>query len=176
MICGSEADVLDRYRQAIEESKLDAVVRITGDCPLMDPDLIDEVVKSFRSDPEVDCVANTFDGHYPRGTDVFLCRSEALLRAWSEEDREFGRVHVTPYLRERVDLFRHRAIRGPAQNYRAWRWTLDEPDDLVFVRAIYDRLGSQPDFSWLAVKALVEADPALQDLNSQVRQKQRGEL
>ena len=176
VVQGHESDVLQRYCDVLDHHPMDAVVRITGDCPLTDPDLIDEVVGAFRQTPSFDCVANTFDGHYPRGTDVFLAKTAALLRAAAEETRPYGRVHVTPYLRERTDLFTHKAIVGPAVNYRHWRWTLDEERDLHFLQEIYQRLGPTPDFSWRTVKALLDAEPELHGINAEVRQKETGEL
>lgn len=167
---GSEEDVLARYHEAATRHGVDAAVRVTADCPLTDPVLIDEVVQSWLEDPlRYDFVANTLVRRYPRGLDVALVTTAALAVA---NERAVGteRVHVTPYVRDPQNGFRLRSVLGPLE-LGHWRWTLDEPADLAFVREVYRRLVPFPDYGWERVKRLIEEHPELQGINQTVHQK-----
>src|SRR5262245_59745058 len=107
---GSENDVLDRYYRAAVEAGADAVVRVTGDCPLVDPQLVDEIVRAFRTSA-VDYVSNTMTPTFPNGLDVEVFRMEALATAWREAQTSYDREHVTPYL-HRADRFRQASFRN----------------------------------------------------------------
>lgn len=168
---GSEGDVLARYHGAASAFGLEAIVRVTADCPLLDPRLVDDVVVAWREQPgTLDFVANTLIRRYPRGLDVALCAADALERAHREARLPRERAHVTPYLRDERNGFRHRSVEGPL-DLGHLRWTLDEPDDLRFIRAVYDRLVPFPDYDWLRVYELVRAEPWLADINHSIRQK-----
>jgi len=167
---GSEEDVLDRYWRAAEAYQADAVVRITSDCPLIDPGLIDDVVlAALREWP--DYAANVLRRTYPRGLDTEFATATALWRAWSEAVEPYQRVHVMPYFYQNPQRFRLCSISG-REDHSRHRWTVDSPEDLAFVRAVYDRLGGEDSFSWTEVLDLLTAEPELAHFNQHVRQKQ----
>ena len=166
---GSEHDVLDRYYQAARANAADAVVRITSDCPLIDPELVDETVEVFR-DEHADYASNVFPRTYPRGLDTEVFSFDALDRAWREAREAHQREHVTPYLYEHPQIFKLASLSGAA-DYSRYRWTLDTREDLELLRAIYSRFDGRDDFSWKEVLRLMEREPELAELNSQVLQK-----
>jgi len=166
---GSEHDVLDRYYQAARANAADAVVRITSDCPLIDPELVDETVEVFR-DKHADYASNVFPRTYPRGLDTEVFSFDALDRAWREAREAHQREHVTPYLYEHPQIFKLASLSGAA-DYSRYRWTLDTREDLELLRAIYSRFDGRDDFSWKEVLRLMEREPELAELNSQVLQK-----
>ena len=166
---GAEQDVLDRYYQAARANAADAVVRVTSDCPLIDPELVDETVEVFR-DKHADYASNVFPRTYPRGLDTEVFSFDALDRAWREAREAHQREHVTPYLYEHPQIFKLASLSGAA-DYSRYRWTLDTREDLELLRAIYSRFHGRDDFSWQEVLRLMEREPELAELNSQVLQK-----
>jgi len=166
---GSEHDVLDRYYQAARANAADAVVRVTSDCPLIDPELVDETVEVFR-DEHADYASNVFPRTYPRGLDTEVFSFDALDRAWREAREAHQREHVTPYLYEHPQIFKLASLSGAA-DYSRYRWTLDTLEDLELLRTIYSRFHGRDDFSWKEVLRLMEREPELAELNSQVLQK-----
>ena len=167
--CGSESDVLDRYYQAAKVFGAEAVVRVTSDCPLIDPQLVDETIAAFQAD-EADYASNVIPRTYPRGLDTEVFTAAALERAWLEAKEPHQREHVTPYFYEHPKLFRMASALADA-DYSRYRWTLDTSEDLELIRAIYSRFDNRDDFSWKEVLALMEREPDLADLNSRVVQK-----
>lgn len=166
---GSESDVLDRYHQASQEFGVEAVVRITSDCPVIDPELVDETVRVFESQM-ADYASNVIPRTYPRGLDTEVFTTEALVWAWLEAREVHQREHVTPYFYEHPEVFRMVSATSNA-DYSSHRWTLDTPEDLELIRAIYSRFDNRDDFHWQDVLALVEGEPELAELNSHVVQK-----
>jgi spore coat polysaccharide biosynthesis protein SpsF len=166
---GSELDVLDRYYQAATHFEAGAVVRVTSDCPLIDPEIIDRVVAAFLA-AMPDYASTVIHRSYPQGLDTEVMSIEALRRAWKCARQTYERVHVTPYFYQNPELFRLHSIvaRGDYSNNR---WTVDTPADLDFVRAVYQRLGPCDTFSWRSVLDLLSAEPALATINSEIRQK-----
>ncbi len=163
---GSEGDVLDRYYQAARKF-IDAttIVRITADCPLVDPQVIDKVVETYQDGP-YDYVTNVLPRTYPDGLDVEVFSLAALERAWSETGGPYPREHVTFYLREHPDLFRIGNVMHQV-DLSAMRWTVDYPQDMHFVRTVYDHMidGS---FGLTDVLELLEAHPELIKINSDI--------
>jgi spore coat polysaccharide biosynthesis protein SpsF len=166
---GSEEDVLDRYYQCWRAYPADAIVRITSDCPLIDPNLVDETIFTFK-DQKADYASNVIPRTYPRGLDTEVFTSAALERAWREARDLYEREHVTPYFYEHPNTFRMASV-SSAVDYSRYRWTLDTREDLELLRAIYARFDSRHDLSWQDVIALMEREPELAELNSQVLQK-----
>lgn len=166
---GSEADVLDRFYQAARVFHADVVVRITSDCPLIDPEVTDKTVRAFMKE-QPDYASNGLERTYPRGLDTEAMTADALARAWRKANEPHQREHVTPFLYEHPELFRILSVRSDS-DYSAHRWTLDTAEDLDFIRAVYKRFGNGGDFSWRDVLQLVEREPALSELNSHVQQK-----
>lgn len=168
-VCGSEDDVLDRYQKAAKVLAADIVVRITSDCPLIDPQLIDETLASFF-DKQADYASNSLHCTYPRGLDAEVFTVAGLQRAGAEATRAYEREHVTPYFYEHPEIFKVIHVTGEA-DYSHYRWTLDTPEDLQLIRAVYSHMGNRDDFSWLDVIQLMERRPELADLNAHIVQK-----
>jgi spore coat polysaccharide biosynthesis protein SpsF len=166
---GDELDVLDRYYRAAQEFAADVIVRITADCPLIDPELIDTTIRAGL-DQKADYATNSLVLTYPRGLDVEMFTSDALDRAWHAASEEHQRVHVTPYLYENPQLFKVVSITDVA-DHSPYRWTLDTTDDLEMIRAVYQHFGNRDNFRWNEVLDLMENQPELALLNSHVRQK-----
>jgi spore coat polysaccharide biosynthesis protein SpsF len=166
---GEENDVLDRYYHAAQCFGAGGIVRITSDCPLIDPEIADNTIRSFL-ERRPDYASNALQRTYPRGLDTEVMTWEALSRGWREARLSYQRAHVTPYLYENPDRFDILAVRGEA-DYSGYRWTLDTAEDLAFIRAVYDRLDNDDSFSWRDVLALLEREPELVELNRDVMQK-----
>ena len=172
---GDEDDVLDRYYQAARHYQLDVIVRITSDCPLLDPGLADQVVQPLL-DPasHVDYSANTLRRTYPRGLDVEAVPFATLERVRREATSVHERAHVFPYVYEHPDRF---AMAGTADTVdrSEMRWTVDTAEDLAFVREVYRALGTR-DFTWRDVLKVIDAKPELLQINALVRQKSAHDL
>jgi glutamate-1-semialdehyde 2,1-aminomutase/spore coat polysaccharide biosynthesis protein SpsF len=163
---GSETDVLDRFYQTAKHFNADVVVRITADCPLIDPQVVDMVVSTYL-EGGYDYVTNTLRYTYPNGMDVEVFSFAALEKAWREARLPAEREHVTPYLRA-SGRFRVFNVENEADlSKRNLRWTVDEPADLEFVRAVYARLGGdkQP-FGLSDILELLDKEPDLMQINS----------
>ncbi len=152
---GSEADVLDRYYQTALEHELDLVVRITSDCPLIEPAIIDLVVLRYLEQADAfDYVSNIVpDRTFPRGLDTEVMSIEALSRAWQEGPEPFYREHVTPWIYRDQGGFRIHCVRNDI-DLSHHRWTLDTPGDLALLQRIYDHF-RRDDFSWNEVLTLL---------------------
>ena len=133
---GSEHDVLSRYVSAAREHRADVVVRVTADCPLLDPEVVDRVVTAL--DREVDYASNTPARTFPRGRDVEALHADTLHRVDRLATSSASREHVTSFLLEAPELFRIRNIRSEHDD-SALRWTVDTPEDLAMVRGVYQR-------------------------------------
>jgi spore coat polysaccharide biosynthesis protein SpsF (cytidylyltransferase family)/aryl-alcohol dehydrogenase-like predicted oxidoreductase len=166
---GSEQDVLDRYYQAALTLGAETVVRVTGDCPFVDPGLIDACVRS-RRETGCDYFSNAYpDASYPDGLDVEVFTFAALERAWREAALPSEREHVCPYIWKNPGTFRLAGLRNE-RDLSHLRWTVDEPRDLEFARALYALL-PDPDgrFGMGEVLALLEASPGLAEINSGIQ-------
>jgi spore coat polysaccharide biosynthesis protein SpsF len=166
---GSEQDVLDRYYRAAREAQADVVVRITSDCPLIDPGVSDKTIQAFL-DVRPDYASNVLERTYPRGLDTEVVTLAALECAWRDAREAYQREHVTPFLYERPEHFRLLSVKGN-HDYSQYRWTLDTPEDLEFLRAVYARIVDAQGLSWQDVLNIVKSEPALGDLNRDIIQK-----
>jgi spore coat polysaccharide biosynthesis protein SpsF len=166
---GSEVDVLDRCYNAANAYRADAIVRITADCPLIDPALVDETVRVFQT-RQADYASNAIERTYPRGLDVEAFTLVGLKLAWQNARKPYEREHVTPYFYEHPELFRLASVVGTV-DYSKYRWTLDTAEDLHLLRAIYERFEGDDTFTWRDVIALMEREPQLAELNCNVVQK-----
>jgi len=168
---GSVEDVLDRFYQALRHFRADVVVRVTADCPLLDPEVSGRVVAEYLAHRgEVDYVSNVEPPTYPDGLDTEVLSAAALERAWREARLPSDREHVTTYIRDRKHDFRIRNVEHEP-NLSVYRWTVDEPRDLDFVRAVYDALapGGECVFGMEEVLELLHARPELTALNDGIR-------
>ncbi len=159
---GSENDVLDRYRHAAEMAEADVVVRVTGDCPLIDPAVVDEVVR-LRVTDGVDYASNTITPTYPDGLDTEAFSRAALETAWREATSPYDREHVTPFLKTSPQFTRSNLV--TAVDRSADRWTVDEPEDLDVVSRVVAHFHPRHDFTWTEVIALQDRDATLFDAN-----------
>ena len=166
---GSEHDVLDRYYQAAGSVHGDVVVRICSDCPLIDPEIIDQTVDEFLKS-SADYASNALDRTYPRGLDVEVLTYQALERCRREARMFYQRSHVTPYIYENPRLFRILRVTGDAE-HSFHRWTLDTQEDYQFMQAVYGRMSGQGHFSWRDVLELLDREPDLANLNRHIVQK-----
>lgn len=163
---GSENDVLDRYYHAARAEKASQVVRITADCPLIDPEVIDRVVQRFQRG-DLDYASNAMVRTYPDGLDTEICSFLALERAWHEATKASEREHVTPYLRsEKCRTANVENSSTPV--YRHCRWTVDEAEDLEFIRAVYKAFRGQDSFGMKDILRLIEKNPGLEKMNSEI--------
>lgn len=166
---GSEDDVLDRYHGAAQAWRSDAVVRITADCPLIDPEVVDRTIQIFL-DEGADYASNSIRETYPVGMSAEVFTSGALEKAWLEANQKCEREHVTPYFYEHPERFRISSI-AAARDYSGYRLTLDTADDLLLLRGVYASFGNRDDMRWQEVVELLERHPELAALNSHVAQK-----
>jgi glutamate-1-semialdehyde 2,1-aminomutase len=148
---GSENDILDRYYQVATKYGADVVVRITGDCPLVDPDIVDKIVRVYKSS-DVDCACNTNPPTYPDGLDVEVFSFLALMAAWKEAKTHAEREHVTLYIYE-SGKFKIKNITNN-ENFSNERWTVDEPEDYKVIKSIFEYFSPNIDFNWNEVLQL----------------------
>jgi spore coat polysaccharide biosynthesis protein SpsF len=169
---GSEDDVLDRFRGAAQALGAEQCVRITADCPLIDPVVSDDIVAQFEAaDPPVDYASNKIPQSFPRGLDTEVFTREALERSARWARKPYHRTHVTAYMYQTPELFTMLSVVSDVDR-ADWRWTIDTPEDLAFVRSIYERFDRRSDFSWLDVVKLIESEPDLANINKHVVQKE----
>ena len=159
---GSEDDVLDRYYRAAKGVHADVVVRITGDCPLVDAVLVDKIVSDFLKSG-VDYASNTSPPSYPDGLDTEVFTIGALERAHREASEQQDREHVTPYI-VKSPAFRKLNC-AHTEDVSAERWTVDEKEDLEVVRGVFQHFHPRTDFSWEEILNLRAGQPALFSAN-----------
>jgi glutamate-1-semialdehyde 2,1-aminomutase/spore coat polysaccharide biosynthesis protein SpsF len=163
---GSENDVLDRFYHAALAEKPAKVVRITADCPLIDPEVIDRVVQRFERG-DLDYASNAMVRSYPDGLDTEIFSFSVLERAWHEANKASEREHVTPYLRS--EKFRTANVENDSTSlYQHYRWTVDEAEDLEFIRAVYKAFRERETFGMKDVLELIEKNPGLEKMNSEI--------
>ncbi len=164
---GSEDDVLDRYYQIAQKFEPKTVVRITGDCPLIDPELVDRAIFEFHS-TQVDYLSNVDPPTYPDGLDVEVFRFSALAQAWKMAKEPREREHVTPYIRE-SKLFICHSI-NHTEDCSSKRWTVDELVDFAVVERVFQYFAPRNNFSWLDILNLqIEHPEYFQDNQHLIR-------
>jgi glutamate-1-semialdehyde 2,1-aminomutase len=162
---GSENDVLDRYVQAAKKQQADVVVRITGDCPLVDSVLVDEVIGRYK-DAGVDYFSNVIPPTYPDGLDIEVFSFKALEQAWQETKKPYDREHVTPYLRDSGKF--SNADMQHSQDLSALRWTVDEPADFSVIEKVFNYFHPSIHFTWLDVLNLQRQQPEIFHINQHI--------
>lgn len=170
---GNLNDVLDRYYQAAREADADVVIRITGDCPLVDPAVVSSVLEAYRAG-DVEYVSNTSPPTFPDGLDVEVFSFAALERAWREASEAYHREHVTPYLRESGKFRTANVAHREDLSHR--RWTVDELEDLGVVRSVFEAFAPRTDFSWLEIAELMERSPALFQGNQGIKRNEGSQM
>ena len=168
--CGSEDDVLDRYYQAAKLFGAEVAVRITADCPLIDPHLIDRMVKHFEDNRDkLDYVGMGSPNLYPDGLDTEVFSFKVLEKAWKEAKLKSEREHVTTYIWKNEKLFRIGSVQ-PDKDLSRFRWTVDEERDLRFVREVYKHLYKEGQiFATDEILELLSKRPELLDINQGIQ-------
>jgi spore coat polysaccharide biosynthesis protein SpsF len=170
---GSLPDVLDRYYQCARQFGADIIVRLTGDCPLVDPVLIDQVIDELLkqgADFSRNRLPPPYTRSYPIGLDVEACTVTALETAWLAATEKHDREHVMPYLYEVPGRFEVTQVQNDV-DYGTLRWTLDTSEDMALLREVIQRLGGRNDFTWVEVLELFLEDPELAKINRSVKHK-----
>ncbi len=166
---GDENDVLDRYYRAAQAHEAGAVVRVTSDCPFIEPEIVDRVVAEL-DDAEVDFASNIgMPRTYPRGLDTEALPRRTLTRVWEEDRNPAWREHVTLFIHKRPELFRTRNVCHES-DLSQMRWTVDTPEDFAFASRVYADFG-RDDFSWRDVLAVLENHPEWSAINQAIEQK-----
>lgn len=167
---GSEDDVLDRYYKTAEKAGAEAILRITSDCPLIEPTVVEDLICLYRESGS-DYASNTLERTYPRGLDAEIFSFSALETTWSQASRPYEREHVTPYMYQHPDLFRCSAQRG-LEDYSHYRWTLDTEEDWELIRTIFEKCRYDGQYlTYEDAKSLLLRYPELSEINAHVEQK-----
>jgi len=172
---GSEDDVLDRYYRAAQKAGAEVIVRITSDCPLIDPVVIDTMIdiylKKNTESTSVDYLSNTLERTFPRGLDTEVFSFAALEKAFREAKEGYQREHVTPYIWENPEMFALECFKSD-KDFSFHRWTVDEVEDLHLVREIYKELYHEGRcFLLNEVLELFRRRPELLNINAHIKQK-----
>lgn len=163
---GNLNDVLDRYYQCAKQYSPAHIVRITGDCPLIEPQVVDVVISRHLEDDN-DYTSNTLRRvTFPDGLDTEVMKFTVLERAWREAKLASEREHVTQYIIKHPDIFKQGAVYCDIANLDSERWTVDEIGDYLFVREVYERLyPDNPKFTFKDVLLLLQEYPEICELN-----------
>lgn len=169
---GSEEDVLDRYYQAALYYKANVIVRVTADCPLIDPAVIDQVIDLFlKNQPDCDYASNTLIRSFPRGLDVEVMSFDALKHAFLKGSLTPEREHVTYYIYKHPEKFRLKNLElQPHQD--SHRWTVDTPEDFQLVQMIFEAIyRDNPHFGLNDLLELLHKHPDWSLINANIEQK-----
>lgn len=169
---GSEDDVLDRYYRAAKTAHAETVVRVTSDCPLMDPAIVDQVITRYQDAEGVyDYVSNTLERTFPRGMDTEVFSFKALEEAAGQADVDSHREHVTPFLYTQAERYRLGQVLSSSENLAQHRWTVDTPEDFELVRRILTALHPEnPQFTLADIIALLAEHPDWPKINAHIEQ------
>jgi len=167
---GSEEDVLLRFYGAAKEFGCDVIVRVTSDCPLIDPEIVDLIIEKYQ---KVDYASNTLERSFPRGLDAEVFSFSVLEKAHKEAKEYYQREHVTPYIYEHPEIFKLYSVKAEGKLKRPdLRLTVDTKEDLELVREIYKHLyNPQKIFLTKEVIDLFERNPELSEINNNIKQK-----
>ena len=163
---GSEKNVLNRFYESAKATGAGVIVRITGDCPLVDSRLVDECIQGYLKS-EVDYFSNVDPATYPDGLDIEVMSFESIERANNETSSDFDREHVTPYIRN-SDRF-SRSSMHYIEDLSNQRWSVDEPEDLVVVTNVFEYFSPDLLFNWKQVLELRKLQPTLFAENQQIK-------
>jgi spore coat polysaccharide biosynthesis protein SpsF len=173
--CGSENDVLDRYYRAAIKYGATDIVRVTSDCPLIDPNVIDIVIGEFikeRDTIKYDYACNVLSRKYPRGLDVEIFSMRALTQTFEFAIENHQREHVTPYIFENPDKFNLLSIQNN-KNESSYRWTLDVDEDYEMIKNIYESLWKEDEFFGKNIVIdYLKKNPLISKINENIKQKE----
>ena len=170
---GSEDDVLDRYYQTATQYSADTITRITGDCPLIDPNLVDDIISHFKENKS-DYTSNVSPPSYPDGLDTEVFTYKALESAWRSTGEKSDREHVTPFIRE-SGHYKCSNISSKI-DLSSERWTVDEPEDLEVVSKIFEHFHPRLDFCWQEVTDLNKSKPEIFSGNKHLKRNEGMQL
>lgn len=171
---GSEDDVLDRFYKAVQNYPAEILVRVTSDCPLIDPDIIVEAVEQYKAlkDDQV-YLSNCLQRTYPRGFDFEIFSAQMLNTAAKNAKDKIDREHVTPYFYRHSELpFKHVHFKT-SKDFSSYRLTVDEPADLALMKELIEKYEVQ-DMGWSEIVEVLESHPELARINQHVEQKKLG--
>lgn len=169
---GSEENVLERYFEVAKKRKPDAIIRITSDCPLIDPDIVDKTIKAYKENfPSYDYVSNSLEHTFPRGLDVEVFSYTALEETFKNAIREDEKEHVTPYIYRHPEKFKLKNIYSD-QDLSSLRLTVDTKEDFKLIRLILEHLYPQkPHFRLRDILELLRNHPNWIEINANIQQK-----
>jgi len=159
---GSQDDVLDRYYNCAKKFSINTIIRITSDCPLMDPQVIDDVIDFYLKN-SYDYVNNFYKRTYPYGNDVEIFSIKVLEKVWEKATKPSEREHVTPYIYNNPGEFSLGWIENK-ENLSEFHWTIDRREDLIFVQNIFKKISKRP----ILMKDIIDVikdDPSLLEIN-----------
>ena len=170
---GSENDVLDRYFEAAKAHPAQVVVRVTGDCPIIDPHLVDEVISLFQNG-DLDYASNNNPPTFPDGLDTEVFSFAALATAHQQATSLHEREHVTPFLRTNSQF--RRANYSHVSDLSGERWTVDDPEDFEVIENVVTHFAPDPDFGWLDVVELTASHPEYFESNRGIERNEGASL
>lgn len=161
---GSDTDVLGRYFNAAKDFNADIVVRVTSDCPFIDPELIDQSIRHLKLS-SADYYCNQEPFLYPDGMDVDVFTFEILEKAFNEASSNYDREHVTPYMKKIAKKAPHVQM---AENFSSIRLTVDEPEDLEMSRLLYSKLENPEEASWVQIVEILSRETHISQINAHI--------
>ena len=164
---GDDDDVLERFFNAATSFSADPIVRITGDCPLVDPELLDNMIQIFLEN-RYDYISNTIERTFPDGLDIEIFSFDALKKTHQQAKWSSEREHVTPFIVKNQDLFRVYNYRNK-QDLSNLRWCVDEEDDLLMVKQIFHEMITEQFFSTADIIDLVSKNPKIAEINKNTK-------
>ncbi|MBI1938241.1 MAG: glycosyltransferase family protein [Ignavibacteriales bacterium] len=175
---GSSEDVLSRYYEAAKKFEAKIIIRITSDCPVIDPQILDKMIEEFITTSKaekLDYMSNSVQRTFPRGFDAEIFTFAVLEKIFNEAVQTYEREHVTPYIYQHPEIFRIKNFAGE-KDYSFHRWTVDTPEDYELIKKIYEALyDPQRIFLFNDILKLFDREPGLISINQNIKQKQLGE-
>jgi len=168
---GHPTDLLDRHYQVAAQEKADLIIKIPSDCPLIDPAVIERVLRFYqKSLHHYDFISNLHPATYPDGNDVEVMTFETLEIAWREANKIYEREHTTPFIWEHPERFKIGNVEWESGvNYSmSHRWVLDYPEDYEFIKSVYKKLWTNihPNFSLYEILGMLELEPEIHSINT----------
>ncbi len=168
---GSEEDALDRLYKCAKAFNMKEFVHLTADNPMIDPDIIDRVVKFYFQFGEFDYVSNNHPPTWPDGFEVEVIKLTALEKAWKESKESFQREHATPYIWDQPSLFKIGNVALSDNSLHSHRWTLDYPEDYEFIKKVFEEIyPSNHAFLMNDVLKLLKRKPEIEEINKHYSQ------
>ncbi|EKD71451.1 MAG: acylneuraminate cytidylyltransferase [uncultured bacterium] len=173
---GSETDVLTRYYEAAKNHQANVIVRITADCPFLDPFILNDMIIKFKQllkeNKPIDYLSNCLTRSYPRGLDIEIFTIKTLQQTYHQANQDYQREHVTPYIYQNPHLF---SLHNYANqlDLSEHRWTLDTKEDFDFISIVYNKLSiKNENFTTNDIISLLQKEPELKSINIHIKQKE----